>query len=164
MSSKNSAGSFDIKIVRDLTRLMRDNDLVEVEVESSELKVRLSKAGNGQAPVVVAPAAVPAAAPVAPAAAPAEAAAAPAPAENEFADCKEITSPIPGTVYLKPNPETPAYVKVGDSVDEGSIVCLVEAMKVFNEVKAEGLSGTIKKICVEDGQAVEFGTPLFLVG
>lgn len=152
----------DIKTIRDLTRLMRDNELVELEVESSDLKVRLAKANPEAAPVVVQQA-VPAAAPAAPAAAPA-AADAPAAEAESFAGCKEITSPIPGTVYLKPNPESDAFVTTGGSIADGQVVCLVEAMKVFNEIKSEGVSGTIKKICVEDGQAVEFGTVLFLVG
>lgn len=158
----------DIKIVRDLTRIMRDNSLISLEVESSDLKVKLTKADpNPTTPVVqqVMPAAAPVAA--APAAAPAAPAAADAPAkpaEDEFAGCQQITSPIPGTVYLKPNPDSPTFVNAGDSVSDGDVVCLVEAMKVFNEIKSEGVSGTIKKVCVEDGQAVEYGTVLFLVG
>lgn len=154
----------NVKAVRELTRLMRDNDLVELEVKSADLEVRLTKAGGQQ--VVVAPAAAPVAA--APVAAPAAEAAAPAaeaaPASDEFAGCVEITSPIPGTVYLKPNPESELFVNVGDSIADGQVCCLVEAMKVFNEVKAEGVSGTIKKICVDDATPVEYGTVLFLVG
>ena len=153
----------DMKIVKDLTKLMRDNDLVELEVESADLKVRLTKnrpaselvqmvqAGpQGYAP----PAAAPAAAPAAEA----------APAVDDFAGCKEITSPVPGTVYLRPNPDSELYVDTGGQVADGQVVCLIEAMKVFNEIKSEGVSGTIKKVCVQDGQAVEYGTVLFLVG
>ncbi|MBA3709970.1 MAG: acetyl-CoA carboxylase biotin carboxyl carrier protein, partial [Planctomycetes bacterium] len=89
----------------------------------------------------------------------------PAAAVDEFAGCKQIISPIPGTVYLKPNPDTPNFVSVGAQIDEGKVVCLIEAMKVFNEIKAEaGVKGAIKKILVQDGQAVEYGTVLFLVG
>ena len=155
----------DTKTVRYLAKLMDEHGLTELDIESEELKVRLSK--SGQQPIVqaVAAAAPVAAAPLAaaPAAAPAEAAAAPAPAGEDFSNCKEITAPIPGTVYLKPNPESDTFVSDGKSVAEGDVVCLIEAMKVFNEIKAEGVSGTIKKICVEDGQAVEYGTVLFLV-
>ena len=66
-------------------------------------------------------------------------------------------------MYLKPNPENPNFVQEGDQVSDGQVVCLIEAMKVFNEIKSEGLSGTIKKVAVEDGQAVEYGTVLFYV-
>lgn len=152
----------DIKVIRDLTRLMRDHELVELEVESPELKVRLSKAGKD--PVLVTQAAAPAATPAPAAAAQEPAPAAAQPEADEFAGCQQIISPIPGTVYLKPNPDAADFVSVGSKVDDGQVVCLVEAMKVFNEIKAEGVSGTIKKICVEDAQAVEYGTVLFLVG
>lgn len=155
----------DIKTVRDLVKLMRDNDLAELEVESPDLTVRLTKDRPPQEMVQMVaaqPSAGPAAAPAA-GSAPAPAAE-PAPSVDEFAGCKEIVSPVPGTVYLRPNPESPLYVEVGSSVQDGSVVCLVEAMKVFNEIKSEGIAGTVKKICVQDGQAVEYGTPLFLVG
>ncbi len=148
---------------------MRDNDLVELEVEGNDIKVKMAKAKPAEAINVMQAAPAIAAAP-APAAAPAQAApaAAEAPsdaaAQDDLSGCKEITAPIPGTVYLKPNPESDDYVKVGSAVSDGDVVCLVEAMKVFNEIKCEGFGGTIKKICVEDGQAVEYGTVLFLVG
>ena len=147
----------DIKTLKEITKLMKENDLVEVEVESGELKVKLKKA----APQVVAATQLVAAAPVAAAAAPA----APAAVVDEFAGCKQVISPIPGTVYLKPNPDAAMFVSVGTQVDESKVVCLIEAMKVFNEIKPDaGIKGTIKKICVNDGQPVEYGTVLFLVG
>lgn len=152
----------DIKFIRDLTRLMRDNDLVDLEVEGKDIKVKMSKAKPAEAVNVVQ--ATPQLAAPAPVAASAPAAAPAAAAEEDFSGCKEITAPIPGTVYLKPNPESDDYVKVGAQVNDGDVVCLVEAMKVFNEIKCEGFSGTIKKVCVEDAQAVEYGTVLFLVG
>ncbi len=146
----------DIKIIKELTRLMRDNELIELEVESKELKVKLKKGQDAVPHVVhVAQSAV-AHAPVA--------AAPPAAPVDELANARKIISPIPGTVYLKPNPDTPNFVQVGSTVDEAKVVCLIEAMKVFNEIKPEGIKGTIKKVCVEDGQAVEYGTVLFLVG
>ena len=96
---------------------------------------------------------------------PACAPAAPAAVVDEFAGCKQVISPIPGTVYLKPNPDAAMFVSVGTQVDESKVVCLIEAMKVFNEIKPDaGIKGTIKKICVNDGQPVEYGTVLFLVG
>jgi acetyl-CoA carboxylase biotin carboxyl carrier protein len=149
----------DIKFIRDLTKLMRDNDLIELVVESEDSKVKMAKAQPSAPAMITQAAAAPqmAAAP-APASAPA---AAPV---DEFANCKQITAPIPGTVYLKPNPDSELYVTPGSKVGDGDTVCLLEAMKVFNEIKCEGLSGTIKKVCVEDGQPVEYGTVLFLVG
>jgi acetyl-CoA carboxylase biotin carboxyl carrier protein len=147
----------DIKTLKEITKLMKENDLVEVEVESGELKVKLKKA----VPQVVAATQLVAAAPIAAAAAPA----APAAVVDEFAGCKQVISPIPGTVYLKPNPDAAMFVSVGTQVDESKVVCLIEAMKVFNEIKPDaGIKGTIKKICVNDGQPVEYGTVLFLVG
>ena len=145
----------DIKILKEITKLMRENDLTEIEVESADLKVKLKKGG-----VVTMVASSPAMAlPVAQAAAPT------APAVDEFANCKKVISPIPGTVYLKPNPDATDFVANGTQVDETKVVCLIEAMKVFNEIKPDGgVKGQIKKICVTDGQAVEYGTVLFLVG
>jgi acetyl-CoA carboxylase biotin carboxyl carrier protein len=152
----------DIKTLKEITKLMKDNDLVEVEVESADLKIKLKKAS----PQAYVPAPIPHhvvhAAP-APIATPAPTA--PAAKVDEFADCKPIISPIPGTVYLKPNPDSANFCQVGTQVDEAKVVCLIEAMKVFNEIKPDaGIKGTIKKILVQDGQAVEYGTVMFLVG
>ena len=145
----------DIKTLKEITKLMRENDLTEVEVESADLKIKLKKAG----PVQMVAATQMIAAPVA------ALAAAPAPVVDEFANCKKVISPIPGTVYLKPNPDAADFVANGTQVDETKVVCLIEAMKVFNEIKPDGgVKGQIKKICVNDGQAVEYGTVLFLVG
>lgn len=153
----------DIKTLKEITKLMRDNDLVEVEVESGDLKVKLKKAVASVTAAVPMPMmSMPAAPAPAAAAAPA---AAPAAAVDEFAGCKPVISPIPGTVYLKPNPDAANFVSVGAQVDETKVTCLIEAMKVFNEIKPDaGIKGQIKKICVSDGQAVEYGTVLFLVG
>jgi acetyl-CoA carboxylase biotin carboxyl carrier protein len=107
-----------------------------------------------------APVAAPAAA--APAAAPPAAAAEPAAAANEDDGLVAIESPMVGTFYAKASPEKPAFINVGDAVGDGTTVCLIEAMKIFNEIKA-GRSGTIAKILVQNGEAVEFGQPLFLV-
>ena len=86
----------------------------------------------------------------------------PAPAKDEFAGCKQIISPIPGTVYLKPNPDAANFTSVGAQIDESKVVCLVEAMKVFNQIPAE-VNGTITELLVKNGDAVEFGQPLFRV-
>lgn len=149
----------DIKTLKEITKLMKDNDLVEVEIESDQLKVRLKKACAAVTQVVATLPAAPAAI-----AAPAAPAAAPAPAGDD-PSWKKVISPIPGTAYLKPNPDAQNFVGVGTQVDENKVVCLVEAMKVFNEIKPEaGIRGQIKKVCVTDGQPVEYGTVLFLVG
>lgn len=152
----------DIKILKEITKMMKDNDLVEVEVESADLKVKLKKASGPvfAAPQFTAPAPLMTSAP-----APAPVAAAPVAAIDEFAGCKQIISPIPGIVYLRPNPDAANFVSVGSSIDESKVSCLIEAMKVFNEIKPDaGVKGVIKKICVNDGQPVEYGTVLFLVG
>jgi acetyl-CoA carboxylase biotin carboxyl carrier protein len=150
----------DIKTLKEITKLMRDNELTEIEVESADLKVKLKKGGVTGTFVASAPVMMPAAAPAA--AAPA---APSAPAVDEFANCQKVISPIPGTVYLKPNPDAANFVQIGSQVDETKVACLIEAMKVFNEIKPDtGVKGQIKKICVTDGQAVEYGTVLFLVG
>jgi acetyl-CoA carboxylase biotin carboxyl carrier protein len=151
----------DIKTLKEITKLMRDNELTEIEVESADLKVKLKKGGVTGTFVASAPMMMPTAA------APAAAApsAAPAPVVDEFANCQKIISPIPGTVYLKPNPDAANFVQIGSQVDETKVACLIEAMKVFNEIKPDaGVKGQIRKICVTDGQAVEYGTVLFLVG
>lgn len=148
----------DIKTLKEITKLMRDNDLVEVEVESGDFKVKLKKA------VASVTAMTPMQMPMQMMQAPV-AAAAPAPVVDEFAGCKQVISPIPGTVYLKPNPDAANFVSIGAQVDETKVTCLIEAMKVFNEIKPDaGIKGQIKKILVSDGQAVEYGTVLFLVG
>ena len=132
-----------------------DNDLTEIELDDGTEKVQL-KRGSASAPVqVVAPAPAPAPT-AAPAAAPAPAAGAPAPA----AAGPTIDSPMVGTFYSASNPDTPAFVKPGDSVSADTVVCIVEAMKVFNEIKAEK-AGKIKSVLVENGDAVEFGQALF---
>jgi acetyl-CoA carboxylase biotin carboxyl carrier protein len=100
------------------------------------------------------------AAPAAPAAAPAAAAA--APAANEDAGLVAIESPMVGTFYASPGPDKPPFVAVGAQLGPDSVVCLVEAMKIFNEIKAER-GGTVAKILVKSGQAVEFGQPLFMI-
>ncbi|MBM3208558.1 MAG: acetyl-CoA carboxylase biotin carboxyl carrier protein [Chlamydiae bacterium] len=83
-------------------------------------------------------------------------------AKNEKVDGKFITSPMVGTFYRTPSPEDPPFIKVGDKVDENTVVCIVEAMKVMNEVKA-GMSGVVAEVCLENGHPVEFGSKLFRI-
>jgi acetyl-CoA carboxylase biotin carboxyl carrier protein len=148
-----------IKEIEALGRMMKEYDLSELKVELKDCNVSLRRGDKTvAAPVVVAPAPV-AAAPAAPvAAAPAAPAAAPAAA----APAKTIDSPLVGTFYRAASPDSDAFVNVGDRVTADTVIAIIEAMKVMNEVKAEK-SGVIKEILVENGQPVEFGQPLFVI-
>lgn len=150
--------SYDIEEIRDLADLFEERGLTEFEFENANIRVRLAK--MTAAPVMQAPQpiayAAPAAAPTAAATAPAESAPAAAPAS----DLHKITSPIVGTFYRSPGPDKDAYVSEGSKVSPETVVCIVEAMKLMNEIQAE-TSGEIVEIYVENGQPVEFGQPLF---
>lgn len=147
----------DIRKLKELVRLMVENDLTELDLRDQQENVAI-KRRNGGEPVVMAPAAAPAAAP-----APAGASAAPAAeAPSDDAGLVAIESPMVGTFYSAANPDSDPFVAVGKSVSADSVVCLVEAMKVFNEIKAE-CSGTIERVLVNSGDSVEFGQKLFLV-
>ena len=150
----------DIRKLKELVRLMVTNDLSELDLRDEQQQVTVKRGGNQAQPVIqqVAPAvAAPAAAPAAVAP---PAAAAPEPAADD--GLVPIESPMVGTFYAKPNPDKPNFVSVGDSIGPDSVVCLIEAMKIFNEIKAER-SGTVVKVLVENGDAVEFGQPLLLI-
>jgi acetyl-CoA carboxylase biotin carboxyl carrier protein len=156
----------DIRKLKELVRLMTASDLTELDLRDKDEQVTIRRASPQVAPQVIhAPAVVHHAAPAGPAApapaAPAAAAAAPAkPAADE--GLVAIESPMVGTFYASPSPDKPPFVAVGAQVGPNSVVCLVEAMKIFNEIKAER-SGTIVKMMVQSGQAVEFGQPLFMI-
>lgn len=142
-----------------LVQLMVDNDLTELELRDGEESVCLKRGG----PAVVAAAAAPTTAVQSGAPSPGVEAPAPAPpAEAEDDGLVAIESPMVGTFYASPDPDSPPFVQVGSSVTPETVVCLVEAMKVFNEVKAE-TTGVIERVLVKNGEAVEFGQPLFLV-
>ncbi len=158
---------FDTKIVSRLAAVLKMNDLAEIEVETENFRVSLIKS---HAPAATAPAVVSAApAAVVPAAAPAPAAPASA-AAAEVADSATdvsklpgcVKSPMVGVVYLSSDPNTPNYVKIGDTVAQGDTVCLIEAMKTFNPVKAH-TAGKVTKILVESGDPVEYGEPLIVI-
>jgi len=143
----------DLKEIKALIDLMQKNGLTAFEMEKDGFRISLAKeAGYAPAMAYAAPPAAPAAAVPAPAAAPSEAAPA--------ASGKEIPSPMVGTFYSSPSPESPAFVKVGQKVTPDTVVCIIEAMKVMNEIKAE-VSGTITEIAAENGQPVQFGQALF---
>ena len=140
--------------IKAIAEIVAANDLAELKLEREGFTLEIKR---GSTVVAAAPVAV--AAPVAAAPAPAAAAPAAAPAP---ANRVTIDSPLVGTLYRAPSPEAAPFVKVGDKVTPDTVVCIVEAMKVMNEIKAEK-SGVIRDILVENGSAVEFGQPLFVI-
>ena len=147
---------FDIDYVEKLAKVLADNSLTEISLEDGEQAITLRKevVGVAAAPVAVA-------APQAAASAQAPAAA-PAASKEAAHKGKPLTSPMVGTFYSAPSPDADAFVKVGQTVKEGDVVCIVEAMKMMNEIKSE-FSGKITEVCVQDGQPVEFGQVLMYV-
>jgi acetyl-CoA carboxylase biotin carboxyl carrier protein len=150
----------DIRKVKKLIELLDDSGIAEIEITEGEESVRISRysahAPTAAAPVVaVAPvaAAAPAGVPAAPAAAPAE-----APEEEGF----EVTAPMVGTFYSASSPGAAAYVQVGDRVSEGDTLCIIEAMKMMNQIEAD-VSGVVKSIRIQNGEPVEFGQVLFVI-
>ena len=154
----------DVEFIKALAELLRENDLNELEVsreygEDDSLNVRVARGGVVAAPVMATAPVSAAPAPVAePAAATAPAAASDDPASHPGA----VPSPMVGTIYMQAEPGAPAFISVGASISEGDTLLIVEAMKTMNHIPAPK-SGTIKRILVEDGAAVEFGTPLVII-
>jgi acetyl-CoA carboxylase biotin carboxyl carrier protein len=140
----------DLRKLKTLIDLVADSGIAELEITEGEGKVRIVK--FSQTPVV-------AAAPVA--AAPVPAAVAPA-AEAPAVQGHQVKAPMVGTFYRSPNPSSPAFVEVGQTVKEGDPVCIIEAMKLLNEIEADK-SGVIKEVLVENGEPVEYGQPLFII-
>ena len=155
--AKNDEPSFNMDELRALAELVDDHGFTDFEFENENIRVRLSKSMPAPAAVSAAPAAAPVPQQVqAPAAAP-DAPAAETAAED---DLHMITSPIVGTFYRAPGPDKEPYVKEGSKVTPETVVCIVEAMKLMNEIQAE-TSGEVVKVYVENGQPVEYGQPLF---
>lgn len=153
----------DVDFIRALAELLNENDLTELQVkrdygENDSLNVRVSRRVEVAAAVAPAPAAH---APAAPAAAPAPAVESDV-LEDPAAHPGAVTSPMVGTVYMQAEPGAPPFIKVGDHVEEGDTLLIVEAMKTMNHIPAPR-AGTVKRILVEDGAAVEFGTPLVII-
>ncbi len=149
----------DLRKLKTLIDLVADSDIAELEVTEGESKVRIAKNSSVQGqPIMVQQPAVTTVTAPAPAAAPAAPAAAPAEPEGNV-----VKSPMVGTFYSASAPGNPPYVQVGSTVKAGDTLCIIEAMKLLNEVEAES-AGTIKKILVENGTPVEFGQPLFIIG
>lgn len=152
----------DLKTLRQLIKMMVDNDLTEIDLEGEGEKVKLKRGGVGAPTVSYAAAPAPAPAPgPAPAAAPAAAGDAGGEASADDG-LPTIDSPMVGSFYIASSPDAEAFVKVGDRVTPDTVVCIIEAMKVFNEIKAE-MSGTISEVLVSSGDAVEFGQPLYKI-
>ncbi|MDN5843201.1 MAG: acetyl-CoA carboxylase biotin carboxyl carrier protein [Alcaligenaceae bacterium] len=147
----------DLRKLKTLIDLVADSGIAELEITEGEGKVRIVKFSQAQQTVApVAPAAAEPAATVT-AAAPA---ATPEPAATQG---HRVKSPMVGTFYRAPNPNSPPFVELGQSVKEGEPVCIIEAMKLLNEIEADK-SGVIKEILVENGEPVEYGQPLFVIG
>jgi len=153
----------ELEQIKAIIAMMKENDLSEFSMEQDGLKIRIKRGPEGfqqtvslpppaAVPVVVAPAAPTAVVP----ASPTEAAA------GSADEIKYITSPMVGTFYRGPSPEAPPYVEVGKQVDEEAVVCIIEAMKVMNEIKSE-IRGVITEVLVENAKPVEFGQKLFKV-
>ena len=149
----------DLRKLKTLIDLVSESGVAELEITEGEDRVRIVNR-NGAAPVQV-PQPVTVAQPMpVPVPAP-EAAPAPAPAAPQQTGTP-LTSPMVGTFYRAPSPGADPFVKVGDTVKKGQVVCIIEAMKLLNEVEAD-MDGTVKEVCVENGQPVEFGQSLFII-
>lgn len=162
ISKAPKAAGSDFPEVRSLIDLLKQNDLAVLEFEKGDFRITLkTPAGASSGATVIqghasapALAALPAAS-----SAPAEKAAAPEPAKSNY---KEITSPMVGTFYSSPSPDSPAFVEAGKTINADSVVCIIEAMKVMNEIKAE-ISGKVVEVVAENGKPVQFGQVLFRV-
>ena len=150
---------FDVKRIRRLVELMNEHELTEVDLRQGEQRIRLRKGGDPIVTGFVPAAAAAAHVPAAPAAGAVSGGAAAAAADENLL---LIKSPTIGTFYSSPNPDSPPFVKVGDHVGPTTTVCVIEAMKVFNEIPA-GISGQLVAVLVENGEPVEYDQPLFKV-
>ena len=151
----------DLKDIKAIIDLMRKNSVTEFELEKDDFKIRLKRGANGGGAAVASedpPALTYAPPPAGSWPAPAAAPPPPAPPSNEV----EIKSPMIGTFYRAPSPESAAYIEVGSEVNPETVVCIIEAMKVMNEIKAEA-KGVITQVMVENAKPVEFGQPLFKI-
>ena len=151
----------DLRKLKKLIDLVEESGIAEIEVTEGEEKVRITRSLAAPQPVyAAAPAVAAAPAPAVAAAAPVAAEGAPAAPARDLS--KAQTSPMVGTFYRAPGPNAPVFVEVGQSVNAGDTLCIIEAMKLMNEIEAER-SGVVKEILVENGQPVEFREPLFII-
>ena len=164
VAESRKKGDMEIKKVRELVKLVEDSGIAELEVIHGDTTIRIQKSQSVDSPLagiapaaMVTPGALPATLPPVPAAAATEAV-----VEAERAKWKEIRSPIVGTFYRTPAPGADPFVNVGDRIQSGQTLCIVEAMKVMNEIEAE-FGGVVKEILVENGQPIEAEAILYLV-
>jgi acetyl-CoA carboxylase biotin carboxyl carrier protein len=147
----------DLRKLKKLIDLVQESGIGEIEITEGEEKVRISRQAAG-APVIMAGPVQP----MAVATAPAGAAPAAAPAVEPEAKGHALKSPMVGTFYRAPSPGAPPFVEIGQAVTKGQTLCIIEAMKLLNEIESDA-TGTVKAILVENGQPVEYGQPLFLI-
>ena len=152
----------DLRKLKKLIDLVEESGIAEIEVTEGEEKVRITRSTAIQQPIFAAPAPQFSAPVAAPTAAPAIAAPAATTTITAPDTANAQTSPMVGTFYRAPSPSTPAFVEVGQKVNAGDTLCIIEAMKLMNEIEAEK-SGVVKAILAENGQPVEFGEPLFII-
>ena len=148
----------DLRKLKKLIDLVQESGIGEIEITEGEEKVRISRQAPGGTPVIMAG---PGMQPMA-YGAPAPAAQAEAPAAPPEPKGHQLKSPMVGTFYRSASPGSKPFVEIGTAIKEGDAICIVEAMKIMNEIEAD-MSGTVSKILVENGQAVEYGQPLFIV-
>jgi acetyl-CoA carboxylase biotin carboxyl carrier protein len=148
----------DIRKVKKLIELLDESGIAEIEITEGEESVRISRYAPGASVAAAPVAAAPVAAPATPAAAPA---AAPVPEVTED-DGFEVTAPMVGTFYAASSPGAAPYIQVGDRVNEGDTLCIIEAMKMMNQIEAD-VSGVVKSIRIQNGEPVEFGQVLFVI-
>ncbi len=160
--SPSTQDVFDVRKIRRLVELMKEHDLTEIDLRQGDTRIQLRRGSQGN--VIVSGGVVPASTQFSVNTGDNSSPPAPSAAKEESADeqLAVITSPMVGTFYAAPDPNSPPYVKVGDSVSSDTTVCIIEAMKVFNEIPA-GMSGKIAAVLVENGEPVEYGQPLFKV-
>jgi len=154
----------DLNLLKRLIRMVERSEITDFEVEEGDLKVKISKTNGTIQQIVAQPqaAVAPQAVPAAPAAPPQAEQKEEAKSEEDGKNYYEIRSPIVGTFYRAPAPDADPYVQVGDSITPGSVLCIVEAMKLMNEIESD-VSGKIVRILAENATPVEFNQPLFLV-
>lgn len=157
--ASNTPGPFDVRTIKNLVRLMSEHDLSEIDLREGDVRLRLRRGGREVTVSGTVP--VPAVIPV-PTIAPAPAATSKVETAQETKPQLTVTSPTPGTFYTAPSPDAEPFVRVGSRVLPTTVVCIIEAMKIFNEITAD-CTGVITEVCVDNQQPVEFGQVLFKV-
>ena len=150
----------DLRKIKKLIELLEESNLHEMEIQEGEEAIRLSRGSSVAAPAYVAPVPAPVAAPAA--VAPETPLASDSSGDNSSSADNQLTSPMVGTFYISPKPGDPDFVKVGDTVSVGDVLCIVEAMKIFNQIEADR-AGVITAIHKQTGDPVEYGEPLFTI-